>query len=192
MAKKQVSELFESIKIKISDIKKFDKNPRVLKDKGYTQLERSIKKNGIVPNSIWIDNDNTIISGNQRVRVLFNLYGDIELDVMRAKSKLTKEQFDSLMIVSNVQSGEWDTDMLSSEWNTEELWDYGLEFVDDYYGQKKQEQYYNEDGSVKPAVFKAEDDGVYTIQEHNKSGEINLDTLSSSLTNCCPKCKYRW
>lgn len=174
MAKKRVSELFESIKLKISDIKKFDKNPRVLKDKGYTQLERSIKKNGIVPNSIWIDNDNTVISGNQRIRVLFNLYGDIELDVMRAKSKLTKEQFDSLMIVSNVQSGEWDTDMLSSEWNTEELWDYGLEFVDDYYGQKKQEQYYNEDGSVKPAVFKAENDK----QIKKDDGII------------CPKCSY--
>ena len=157
MAKKQVSELFESIKLKISDIKKFDRNPRILKDKGYTQLERSIKKNGIVPNSIWVDNDNTIISGNQRVRVLFNLYGDIDIDVMRAKSKLTKEQFDSLMIVSNVQSGEWDTDMLSSEWNTEELWNYGLEFVDDYYGASSQDKYYNEDGSVKPAVFKQEE-----------------------------------
>ena len=157
MAKKQVSELFESIKLKISDIKKFDRNPRILKDKGYTQLERSIKKNGIVPNSIWVDNDNTIISGNQRVRVLFNLYGDIDIDVMRAKSKLTKEQFDSLMIVSNVQSGEWDTDILSSEWDTEELYGYGLEFVYDYYGASSQDKYYNEDGSVKPAVFKQEE-----------------------------------
>jgi len=187
MAKKQVSELFESIKLKISDIKKFDKNPRVLKDKGYTQLERSIKKNGIVPNSIWVDNDNTIISGNQRIRVLFNLYGDIEVDVMRAKSKLTKEQFDSLMIVSNVQSGEWDTDMLSSEWNTEELWDYGLEFVDDYYGQKKQNKYYNEDGTVKPAVFKAEE---YNNDDEESNGETTNYTISDKYTKNITAFKY--
>lgn len=167
----KISDLLETTNVKLSSLLENDRNPRVLKEKGWSQLERSIKKNGLVPNTIIVDVDNKIISGNQRARVAYSVYGDIDVYVLKAKQRLTKEQFDNLMIVMNVSSGEWDTDILSADFSTEELFDFGLEF-DFTYAENKQkayeEKYYNEDGTVKNEAIKKE--------TYNK----------------CPECKYEW
>ena len=132
--KELVAELFESVEIKIGEIKQNYKNPRIIKDKGYKQLEKSIRKNGLIPNSILLDFDNTVISGNQRLRVASEVFGNVPITVMRARKHLTKEQFDSICIVMNVSSGEWDMSTLANEFEVSELNDYGLEIsFDDMY-----------------------------------------------------------
>jgi DNA modification methylase len=130
-------------KRKVKDLIPFDKNPRILNDSQKQKLKQSIKKFNLVEIPV-LDKDNTIISGNQRIKVLILLNrADDEIDVRIPNRKLTKEEIEEYNLKSNLHNGEWDFEALKgfeietlmdagfSDDDLSKIWDSNLETEDD-------------------------------------------------------------
>ena len=115
-------------KIKITDIKPADYNPRKISGKDYDNLMNSIREFGLVDPIIINLNDNTVIGGHQRYDVLMDMYmlGDIdnELSVLKMgdigwvflddQLKVKNEDYErALNIALNKISGDWDIEKLA-------------------------------------------------------------------------------
>lgn len=122
------SENMDIDKIKITDIKPADYNPRKISGKEYDNLMSSIREFGLVDPIIINLNDNTVIGGHQRYDVLMDMYmlGDIdnELSVLKMgdigwvfiddQLKVKNEDYEkALNIALNKISGEWDIEKLA-------------------------------------------------------------------------------
>ena len=102
-------------------------NPRVIKDKQFKSLCKSLKE---FPQMLTIrplvtTADGTIIGGNQRYEAAKSI-GMTEIPVLCADS-LTPEQVKRFIISDNMPYGSWDMDALANGWDMEELLDWGFE-----------------------------------------------------------------
>lgn len=115
---------------KLSDIKKNPNNPRVVNDDKFKKLVASIKEfpKMLEIRPIVVNNDNIVLGGNMRLKACKEA-GLKEIPVIKAED-LTEEQQKQFIIKDNVGFGEWDWEMLASEWDTEELADWGLDVPD--------------------------------------------------------------
>jgi DNA modification methylase len=96
---------------KISELKEWEDNPRIISDKAYKRLVKSIKERGF-HDIIKIDENNVVLSGNQRLKALKELgYKEIECKV--CDEILNQDQKDAVAVESNMQDGEWDMDKLA-------------------------------------------------------------------------------
>ena len=116
--------------IKLKNIKPNPDNPRVLKDDKFKKLKTSIqqfpKMMSLRP--IVVDETNTVLGGNMRLRALQDLgYKEVADDWIKKASELTEDEKKRFIISDNVGFGEWDWDVLANEWNAEELADWGLD-----------------------------------------------------------------
>lgn len=102
-------------------------NPRTLTKKAFDKLVKSIKDNGY-HERIVVDVDGTILSGHQRKRALVHIHGanNPEITVLAPSYPLSKRQRDEILIRSNISSGDWDYDLLSSHFEVDMLQDFGL------------------------------------------------------------------
>lgn len=98
-------------KRKISALKEWKDNPRTISDKAYERLKGSITKRGF-HDVLKIDENNVVLSGNQRLRALREL-GVEEVECKVANRKLTQDEKDAVALESNTQDGEWDMDKLA-------------------------------------------------------------------------------
>lgn len=129
---------------KIGNIKLNENNPRFIKDFKYKRLLKSITEfpEMLMLRPIVVDSDMVIIGGNQRYKACVEA-GLKEVPVIIA-SELTPEQLDRFILTDNVSFGDWDYDLLSSNWSEEvidaagmDLWkipddvDYGVLDEDD-------------------------------------------------------------
>ena len=137
-------------KRKVDNLLPYEKNPRKISDGQLEDLKRSIKKFNLaeVP---AIDTNNSIIAGNQRVKVLQLLgRGDEEIDVRVPNRKLTPEEYEQYLLTSNAVGGEWDFEKLKM-FDTElllkigfgedelmQIFDDGLETEDDNFDAEKE------------------------------------------------------
>jgi len=130
-------------KRKVKDLIQFKKNPRILSDSQKEKLKESLKKFNLVEIPV-LDKDNTILAGNQRVKVLILLNrSDEEIDVRVPNRKLTKEEIEEYNLKSNLHNGEWDFEALKSieietlmsagfdDADLSKIWDSMLETEDD-------------------------------------------------------------
>lgn len=137
-------------KRKVKDLIPFDRNPRVLNDFQKEKLKQSIIKFNLADIPV-LDKDNTIISGNQRVKVLLFLgRSDEEIDVRVPNRKLTKEEIEEYNLKSNLHNGEWDFEALKSidiellmeagfsDTDLSKIWDSNLETEDDNFQTEKE------------------------------------------------------
>lgn len=100
-------------KIKVSDLKPADYNPRKkLKpgDKEFEKLKKSIEEFGYVEPIILNKRTNTVVGGHQRLEVMKHLGYD-EVDCVIVDLDEQKEK--ALNIALNKISGEWDTELLT-------------------------------------------------------------------------------
>ena len=101
-------------KRKLSELIPYEMNPRQLTVEQHKHLTASLKKFDIAEVTA-INTDNTIVAGHQRTRILAELHGlDYEIDVRVPDKKLTKADFEEYLIRSNLNTGEFDMDVLSS------------------------------------------------------------------------------
>lgn len=98
-------------KRKVSDLKGWKDNPRTISDKDYENLKKSIIKRGF-HDVLKIDEDNVVLSGNQRLKVLIEL-GVEEVECKVSDTILTPRQKEEVALESNTQAGEWDMDKLA-------------------------------------------------------------------------------
>jgi ParB-like chromosome segregation protein Spo0J len=112
---------------KISAIKVNPNNPRLIKDDKFEKLVQSIKDfpEMLEIRPIVVNKDMTILGGNMRYKACIES-GIKEVPVIIANN-LTEEQQKEFLIKDNVSGGEWDWEVLTNEWNSEELEAWGLD-----------------------------------------------------------------
>jgi ParB-like chromosome segregation protein Spo0J len=114
-------------RVKLSQIKPNENNPRLIKDDKFKKLVKSIQEfpEMLELRPIVVNSDMVILGGNMRYRALKEA-GAKEVPIIIADN-LNEEQQREFLIKDNVSGGEWDWDMLANEWDTEELNDWGLD-----------------------------------------------------------------
>ena len=115
------------VKVKISEIKLNESNPRFIKDDKFKKLVKSIKDlpQMLDIRPIVVNKDMMVLGGNMRLKACVEA-GLIEVPIIIADN-LTKEQEKEFLIKDNVSGGEWDWDMIANEWNEVELIEWGLD-----------------------------------------------------------------
>jgi len=112
---------------KISDLTDYYKNPRQLTEKQFNQLKKSIDKFGMIDKPVVnADAKNTIIGGHQRLNVLRS--GESEsVECWVPDHELDEKEVEELNIRLNKNTGEWDFDVLSNEFEMGDLLEWGFE-----------------------------------------------------------------
>lgn len=112
--------------IKISALKKHKDNPRLIKDAEYKKLKQSLESfpEMLDVRSIVVNQDNIVIGGNQRLSALKDL-GVTEIAVDKVDWDEDKQR--RFMIADNQAAGQWDLDLLVSNFEVDELESYGLD-----------------------------------------------------------------
>ena len=117
--------------MKLSDIKLNPNNPQKFDD--LTKLENSVKDfpKMFKYRPIVVDNNNMVLGGNKRVICLKKLgFKEIPEEWVKQADDLTKEEQQRFIIADNVGFGEWDDEILSENWEIDDLEEWGLEFDD--------------------------------------------------------------
>src|SRR4030042_1570421 len=115
MANKKSLEIFELKKIKRSELKEAEYNPRKMKEKAYKKLEKFIKSGGLLqPAIIFNKITGNIISGHQRLKILDSYYNTDNYEITASIVNLTKEEEIKANIKLNNESlmGSWDEILL--------------------------------------------------------------------------------
>ena len=117
----------EIINKKISEVKLNPNNLRLIKDDKFTKLVQSIKDfpEMLDIRPIVVNSDMVILGGNMRFKACKEA-GLKEVPIIIADN-LTEEQQREFLIKDNTSGGEWDFEMLSNEWDVEQLEDWGLD-----------------------------------------------------------------
>ena len=117
--------------VKITEVKTNAKNPRTIKDEKFRKLVKSIQEFPDMLNKrpliVFTDVDGkyVVLGGNMRLKACKEI-GLKEIPVILA-DEWTEEQKAEFLIKDNVGFGEWDWDILTDEWDTDKLQDWGLE-----------------------------------------------------------------
>lgn len=110
---------------KISDLKDYDKNPRLITEKGISDLKLSLERLGYI-DPIAINMDGTIIGGHARKKTLKKL-GIKEIEVRVPDRLLSDSEVQEAIVRLNKNiAGEWDFNKLANNFNTEDLIDWGF------------------------------------------------------------------
>ena len=117
--------------VKITEVKTNAKNPRTIKDDKFKKLVKSIQEFPDMLNKrpliVFTDVDGkyVVLGGNMRLKACKEI-GLKEIPVILA-DEWTEEQKAEFLIKDNVGFGEWDWDILTDEWDTDKLEDWGLD-----------------------------------------------------------------
>tara|TARA_R110000772_G_scaffold223042_2_gene333439 strand:+ start:1467 stop:2075 length:609 start_codon:yes stop_codon:yes gene_type:complete len=114
-------------KVKINQIFRNPNNPRLIRDDKFKKLVKSIIEfpEMLKLRPIVVDEKNVILGGNMRYKACQQI-GLKEVYIIKAQN-LTEKKRKQFVIKDNVGFGEWEWDMLSNEWNSSELEDWGLD-----------------------------------------------------------------
>lgn len=111
---------------KVKDLKPYPLNPRQISKDQMAQLKRSIEKFDYAE-IIVAQPDSTIIAGHMRIKALISLgRKNEEIDVRVPNRQLTEEEMREYLVRSNKNTGEWDWDSLSSNFELHDLCDCGF------------------------------------------------------------------
>lgn len=106
-------------------LKAFDRNPRRISEVQFAKLKAAIEKLGY-HSPIAAQPDGTIISGHQRAMALRDL-GYHAIRVTLPSRPLTEAEFRQMLVQSNINHGQFDYDILSTDFDLEELQDWGMD-----------------------------------------------------------------
>jgi ParB-like chromosome segregation protein Spo0J len=130
-------------KWKVSEVKANPNNPRVIKDDKFKKLVKSIQDfpEMLELRPIVVNSDGIVLGGNMRLKACKEA-GLKEVPVIKAED-LTEDQQNEFIIKDNVGFGEWDWQDLASNWDAEELTEWGLDLpilkLDVDYSEKNEE-----------------------------------------------------
>jgi len=124
----------ENGRIKLSDILPNPNNPRNITEGQYEKLKKSIREfpQMLELRPIVIDENNMVLGGNMRLKVLVDLEDELNLEMVPFTkiTNLTDEQKQEFIIKDNVSYGEWDWEQLTTDWDTELLTDWGMDILE--------------------------------------------------------------
>lgn len=113
-------------KVKISQVKTNDSNPRYIKDHKFKKLVESIKNfpEMLEARPIVVNKEMVVLGGNMRLRACQKA-GLKEVFIEQVDWSDEKQR--EFIIKDNASFGEWDWDVLANEWETTQLSDWGLD-----------------------------------------------------------------
>lgn len=124
MSNEQIT--FHTEQRQISDLIPAAYNPRKMSEDQVKQLTRSLLKFDLAEIPV-INTDNTILAGHQRLKIMKILgRGDETIDVRVPNRTLIDEECKEYNIRSNKNTGDWDFELLSSNFDNEMLLDIGF------------------------------------------------------------------
>jgi len=109
---------------KLSSLKDNPRNPRKISKHDAENLQTSLEKFGLADKLIC-NIDGTIIGGHQRKKILKKMKLK-EVEVLIPERELTEKECDELCLRLNRNRGEFDNEILVSEWNVDEVFDAGF------------------------------------------------------------------
>ena len=151
-------------KVKVSELKEWDKNPRKITEQGLKDLVESIKKFGVAE-PIVINHENVICGGHGRKLALTQL-GVEYADCYTPTTPMTEKGFEELNVRLNKNiAGEWDMEKLTLNFEMDDLLEWGF------------------------STFEFE-----KIAEDlsDKNQEIDTDNFGNDLQHTCPKCGFEF
>jgi len=116
--------------IKLSTILPNPNNPRLIKDDKFKKLVKSISEfpKMMELRPMVVDENNIVLGGNMRLKALGELgYKEVPDTWVKKANDLSPEEIKRFIIADNVGFGEHDWHVLQSEWDIEELSDWGLD-----------------------------------------------------------------
>lgn len=119
--------------MKLSDIKPNPDNPRIIKDESFEKLCNSIKEfpKMMKLRPIVVDMQNMVLGGNMRLKALQHLgFKEIPDEWVKRADELTEDEKRRFIIADNVSGGEWDWDTLKTDWDVEQINEWGLDVPD--------------------------------------------------------------
>lgn len=131
---------WEEKTVKVKDLRPYERNPRRITEDDFNRLKESLRNNGY-HQRILVMKDLSVIGGHQRIRALQEL-GIKEVKVLVPDRELNEEQFKEIMIKDNLFFGQWDFDILSSDFEQEQLAGWGMpkEWLPDFAPAGEEEQ----------------------------------------------------
>jgi DNA modification methylase len=114
-------------RVKVSQVLSNPNNPRVIKDDKFKKLVKSIQEfpEMLDIRPIVVNDQMIVLGGNMRLKACKEA-GLKEVPIIKV-SNLTEDQQREFIIKDNVSGGEWDWNMLSSEWDVNLLDEWGLD-----------------------------------------------------------------
>ena len=117
---------WSTVQRKVKDLIPYEYNPRILTPEKKEKLRISLEKFNLAEIPA-INTDNVLIAGHQRIIVLIEIgRGDDIIDVRIPNRPLTEQEFKEYNITSNVQTGEWDPEILNAIFGDIDLMALGL------------------------------------------------------------------
>lgn len=116
--------------VQLKELRTNDRNPRIIKSEQFAKLVKSIKEfpEMLKLRPLVVTDSGDVIGGNMRYRALESLgYEEIPDDWVMYVSDFTEEQRKRFIISDNIIMGEWDFDIVFSDWDIEELKDWGFD-----------------------------------------------------------------
>lgn len=115
--------------IKLVDIKLNTQNPRSIKEDKFKKLVKSIKESTkFLEARPIVIKDGVVYGGNMRLRALQELgYTEVPDEWVKDVSGWTAEDIHKFIVVDNVAYGDNDWDLLSEQYELEELLDWGMD-----------------------------------------------------------------
>jgi hypothetical protein len=150
--------------MKLSKIKPNPNNPRIIKDDKFEKLKKSIKDfpKMMELRPMVINSDNIVLGGNMRLKALKELgYKEVPEEWIKRAEDLTEEEQRQFIIKDNVGFGEHDWEMLATEWDADELSDWGLDVV----GFDANEEEFGEDFSLPDGDKEPFQQQTYTLAD---------------------------
>jgi hypothetical protein len=120
-------------KIKVADLIELEFNPRKISEEKRKKLIESLEKFNLVEIPA-VNTDMKIIGGNQRVKALVIAgRGDELIDVRVPNRELTQKEVKEYNLISNSHAGEFDFDIIMSDFGDIDFSDIGLESPNDLF-----------------------------------------------------------
>jgi hypothetical protein len=126
---------------KLTELKKLEGNPRIIRDKQFKTLCDSIRDNSkyFEARPLILSNRTgqlVIIAGNQRYEAAKALKLK-EVPTFLIED-LTEDKEKEIVIRDNISNGEWSMDALANSWGDLPLVDWGVKLPDDWLGEVKE------------------------------------------------------
>ena len=114
----------------VKDLMIAEINPRKISKEQKEALQKSLEKFNLADIPV-LNTDNTIISGNQRLQILYELgKGDEKIDVRVPNRKLTEDELKEYMLIANTHAGVFDVELLEAHFEDVNI-DFDIQLVDD-------------------------------------------------------------
>lgn len=108
----------------IDQLKPYERNPRRCTKEQYGRLKDAIKSLGF-HTPLLVTHDMKVMSGHQRIKALKEL-GYTHVSVRHPDRPLTEDEFKQIVVQANLTAGEFDFDILASDFEPRDLVNWGF------------------------------------------------------------------